>query len=807
MFCKLRPIWSVLMAALIPWGLVNGQDWDSIRGPHFDGSATVDDTVLSTGPLQMKVVWKRSWGSGYSGIVKKGDILVSAMADPDAGQEFLVAVDANTGKTRWKTATGKVMKGENGSFDGPLATPAVDGEHAYHLSPFGDLTAYSLQDGAVVWTHNLKQEYSAEPNFYGFGASPIIHAGLLIVVAGSPEGAIMGFDCKTGERVWKAGVDGAAFQSPVPVEIDGQTVILAAGNTRLFAIHPDHGKLLWSQSHSGISGSPAWAIIPAPVSGGGIFLNDHRDHSSVVDLTAEGAQERWTGRDIRNTYCVPVNAGGLLCSYSSRFLVAVDPKTGKRVWRTRSPGNGFLATIAGRLVVATLDGSLHIGDVSRSGFEEVAALQVFDSSTPDADGLMWALPTVAGRSVYLRSLNAIARVDIQPGRFQSNVAQRQSEVSAGFAEFLEKLQLAQDPQRTIDDYLTGRSLPLIDGEYVHFLLQGDFDDVAVASELFGIRQERSMIRAGDTDLFYFGLRLPEPTRAAYVFYADYQPITDPLNARQVVSTTITGEMEPNFMGPATPLTFSWFDQGDLSQDLVPSTDSPSTQLAGTLQTRQLKSKSMNETIELSIYLPPGYAESDADYPVVFVHEGKVAMESGNQAAILDELIQTKAIRPSIAVFIQRRFYPMMGANGYPEMFSTELLPMVEQAYRVSDNRDDRASLSGGFGATLAMMGTLPASEQVGRIGCHSPFSFEMLHPVLRQLSNLPNPRCEILIQWGKYEFRNPSENWNMATQAQAIAEMLREGGHRVTAESIATGSDWVCWRTQSARMWRFLVGE
>ena len=43
--------------------------------------------------------------------------------------------------------------------------------HAYHLSPFGDLAAYSLDDGSVTWSLNFKEDFAAKPNFYGFGAS------------------------------------------------------------------------------------------------------------------------------------------------------------------------------------------------------------------------------------------------------------------------------------------------------------------------------------------------------------------------------------------------------------------------------------------------------------------------------------------------------------------------------------------------------------------------------------------------------------------------------------------------------------
>ena len=782
------------------------EDWRSLRGPNYDGSASVGDSELAVGPIRLKVAWKRAFGSGYSSAVTSGDRVVCAMADREADQEFLVAMSAETGETLWKAPTGKIMVGANGSFDGPIATPAVDDVRAYHLTPFGDLSAYRLSDGEVVWKHSLTAEFGSQPNFYGFGASPLLCENLLIVPVGSTEGAVMAFEPETGEVVWKTGTDGAAFHAVVPVTMNGRTTLIAPGNTTLHSIDAKTGELLWSQPHGSASGAPVFSIVPVPLKDGGLFINDSRERSTVLDANTNGADTRWAERNIRNTYCVPAMCSGLLCSYSSRILVAVEPSTGKRVWRTRTPGNGFVATLAGRLVAATMDGSLHIGDVSKEGFQEVASLQVFDSSAKSSDGVLWSLPSISGRSIYLRSLGAIARIDVMPGRSQAEVAEAASSVAPKFSAFLKELEDAPNKQRTIDGYLANKTYPIVEGDHVHFVLQGEYQDVAVASELFGIRQERKMTRVAGTNLFYFGVKLPEPTRASYVYFADYKPLVDPKNDRQVVSSTLAGEMEPTFMGPAAPLNFSWFQKGDIGE-LTDNTDMEAKQLAGRLETLVLDSKSMEESIQSVVYLPPGYDQSQEDYPIVFVHDGEVALASGNQAAILDDLIRMKKVRPAIAVFIQKRFYPMQGPGAYPQMFGGELIPLTLKKYRVSGDRDDRASLSGGFGATLSLIGTLPASQLVGRIGCHSPFAFEMLHPAIEQLASLPNDRCTVFIDWGAYEFRNPSENWNMADQAQVLANILQKGGHRVTTSSTPVGSDWVCWRSQSMRMWQSLIGE
>ncbi|MEM8668032.1 MAG: PQQ-binding-like beta-propeller repeat protein [Planctomycetota bacterium] len=778
---------------------VFAQDWPSIRGPRFDGSASNASESLSSGPLALRSMWKQPLGSGYSGIVKSGDVLVTAAADSDAGKEFIVALDATSGKTIWRTETGEIYQGANGSFDGPVATPCVDDERAYHLTPFGALSAFRLSDGKVVWSRNLGTEMKSVPNFYGFGASPIVHAGKVILPTGSPEAAITAFDAATGETIWTAGADAAAFQTCVLVSDNDIELLIGSTNTQTFGINPSDGAIRWTRQHENAGPMGSWAVVPVPMPNNQIFLMDGESRSSGVRFSDDQAETVWNGREIRNTYCVPVVVNGVLCTYSSRFLVGLDPATGERLFRQRKPGNGFVNRLGDRLVVATLDGALHIGDVSRDGFEEVVSLKVFDAAE---EGQMWALPTLAGNSVYLRSLGAIARVDIRPGGTRQAMVDQQNSVGPSFAEMLKRAELADSPQSIVDAYVAERKVPVVEDGHVHFMLQGEYQDVAVGSDLFGLRQERVMSPIKGTDWFYFGAGLPKADRISYAYFADYKPTSDPRNPNGYVSSVAGQQMEPSFMGPGESLSMSWIDLNSIEDIGGGNGD-----LAGSLSDHTLTSAAMKQEIEYSVYTPPGYDRGTKELPVIFVHDGEVALEIGEQAKVIDRLIRNKDVNPAVVVFIRWRFYPMMGANGYPEMFLGELMPKVQADFRVSSRREDRSSLGGGFGATLALMASLPGRAQIGRIGCHSPFAFEMLHPMIKQLADIPGQKDDVRIQHGTIELRNPSENWDMARQAVAISEFLTSAGHKVELSTAEIGSDWISWRTQSADMYRFLLAK
>ncbi|MEL6109342.1 MAG: alpha/beta hydrolase-fold protein, partial [Planctomycetota bacterium] len=260
--------------------------------------------------------------------------------------------------------------------------------------------------------------------------------------------------------------------------------------------------------------------------------------------------------------------------------------------------------------------------------------------------------------------------------------------------------------------------------------------------------------------------------------------------------------EPSFMGPSEALSMSWIDLKPI-EDL----GGGNGELAGKLTDYQLTSAMMKQDIEYSVYTPKGYSSGSNELPVVFVHDGAVALEAGQQAKVIDRLISNEQVPPALVVFIRWRFYPMMGAEGYPEMFLGELMPKIQADFRVSQNRKDRSSLGGGFGATLALMASLPGRDQIGRIGCHSPFAFELLHPAIKQLAELPGQKDEVRIQHGTIELRNPSENWDMSRQAVAIGGFLTSAGHQVELSQAEIGSDWISWRTQSSDMFRFLLAK
>lgn len=131
------------------------------------------------------------------------------------------------------------------------------------------------------------------------------------------------------------------------------------------------------------------------------------------------------------------------------------------------------------------------------------------------------------------------------------------------------------------------------------------------------------------------------------------------------------------------------------------------------ETRTLKSEILKAERKYSIYLPPGYEESDQNYPVLYLlhgggddHTGWI--QFGQVQSIADKAIADgKAARMIIIMpdaNTERRGYfnDIRGDFNYEDFFFKELIPHIEQTYRVRKERRYRAisGLSMGGGGTI-----------------------------------------------------------------------------------------------------------
>ncbi|MDR1813584.1 MAG: esterase family protein [Tannerella sp.] len=131
------------------------------------------------------------------------------------------------------------------------------------------------------------------------------------------------------------------------------------------------------------------------------------------------------------------------------------------------------------------------------------------------------------------------------------------------------------------------------------------------------------------------------------------------------------------------------------------------------ETRTVKSEILKVERKYSIYLPPGYEESDQSYPVLYLlhgagddHTGWV--QFGQVQYIADKAItEGKSahliiVMPDANTGRRGYFNDIRGDFNYEDFFFKELIPHIEKTYRVRADRHYRAvsGLSMGGGGTI-----------------------------------------------------------------------------------------------------------
>ena len=235
-----------------------------------------------------------NWGHGSSPTLYK-DLLILLCDHQSAS--YLVALDARTGKQRWKADRGK----GRASYSTPLVVPGPRGDELLVNSTeridgydpaTGELLWYAdaprqtpvpsavFHDGLIYLTRGYRNspylairpggrgDISAShvvwraPGGGSYTASLVAYDGLLYLT--NDVGVLTCAEMKTGERIWQTRLDGVFFASPVAADgkiyflsQTGETIVVKAGRTPSILARNDLGVRLVA--------SPA-------ISGGQIFL-------------------------------------------------------------------------------------------------------------------------------------------------------------------------------------------------------------------------------------------------------------------------------------------------------------------------------------------------------------------------------------------------------------------------------------------------------------------------------------------------------------------------------------------------------
>lgn len=344
-------LWSV-------GGTSHGADWSRFRGPNGSGIAEDAKGLPSKFSATENLKWKVELpGRGSSSPIVVGDrVFVSCwsgygqsredLGDMKAMKLHLLCYDRAGGKLLWDQTIDPYYPEE--PYQGMFAqhgyashTPVSDGENIYVYFGKSGLHAFSV-DGKKLW--NKQVGTGADPRGWGSASSPILYKNMVIVTAPAESRAIIAFDKKTGEQLWKQEADGfsGTWGTPVLVEIDKDRTDLVIGVPyEIWGLNPDTGKLRWfceaAQDDSYCSSVVADGDIVFAVEGqrsGGCYAIRAGGKGDITKTNL-----LWSGKD-RSRIGSPLVLDGRLYFVSSRTMTCIDSKTGREIYKSRLASKG-----------------------------------------------------------------------------------------------------------------------------------------------------------------------------------------------------------------------------------------------------------------------------------------------------------------------------------------------------------------------------------------------------------------------------------------------------------------------------------
>lgn len=231
----------LVTAAVLAGSPLRGEEWSRFRGPN--GLGVADTTLPSEMGPGRNVLWSVAAPPGHSSPVLAKDRLFLTGHDGEA--LLVLAFDRASGRELWRRPVPRTHKGRLDGPNGPASPSAVtDGQSVYAFFQDFGLIAFTA-DGQERWRMPL----GPFNIFYGFGASPILVDGLLILPVDQDSGSfLLAVDAKTGAVKYKVDRPGviSGYSTPTVYQpARGGKQIVIPESFQLSAYAVEDGRRVW----------------------------------------------------------------------------------------------------------------------------------------------------------------------------------------------------------------------------------------------------------------------------------------------------------------------------------------------------------------------------------------------------------------------------------------------------------------------------------------------------------------------------------------------------------------------------------
>jgi outer membrane protein assembly factor BamB len=419
------------------------ENWPQWRGPALNGISSSKD-LPTTWSNTENIVWKTplpSWSAGTPAIW--GDrIFVTSPSktentqpapppepedegrrrrggdgrDPGGQKLLLLCLSKRDGTILWQQQLdegNELFRKQNNSSPSPV----TDGKHVWVVTGNGTVVALT-PEGRKVWQKNLQEEYGEFGLGWGYGSSPLLYDGKLIIEVlhgrrTDDPSYLVAFEGATGKVIWRVerptdAVDESpdAYTTPTLFQYNGQMQIVVSGGDYVTGHDPDTGRELWRTAGLNPQKDRNYRIIASPITTENMIYAPTRkkpllalraeDGGEVPEISLAWKWEGPAGTDVPTPIC----DGKYFYMVDDRGLVVcLKAGSGEVVWGPERTAQGNVS--ASPLLA---DGKIYITN-EQAVTTVLAAGDKFEvKATNELDGsYTLASPAVSGSQLFVRT--------------------------------------------------------------------------------------------------------------------------------------------------------------------------------------------------------------------------------------------------------------------------------------------------------------------------------------------------------------------------------------------------------------------
>ena len=409
------------------------QNWPHWRGPDHNGISEAVDLPVNWSPSK-NIIWKTklpSW-SAATPIIWDDMIFITSPSksesesplertkrgpqDPGGSDILLLAISKKDGKILWEQTldtNNKLHRKQNDA----TPSPVTDGKHVWVVTGTGIVTAFDM-DGRKVWKRDLVEEYGEFGQNWGYGSSPLLFDGNLIIEVlhgynTDDPSYIISLDASNGKTIWreerptdaiKESPD--AYTTPLLLNYNGETQIVITGGDYATGHDPKTGKEIWRAGGLNPKNSEYWRMVGSPLTKNGIIYVPTRK-KPLVAIKAGGKG------DITNTHLLwkwedsgAPDVPSPLCDGTYLYMIndvgkvtCLDAKKGTLIWGPESTTKGIVSASPilanGKIYIVNENG---VTSVVKAGTEfKILAKNELDGT------YTLSSPAVSGSQIFIRT--------------------------------------------------------------------------------------------------------------------------------------------------------------------------------------------------------------------------------------------------------------------------------------------------------------------------------------------------------------------------------------------------------------------